>query len=485
MKELVLLMAFSIPTIGAAWQSIGRMVGIPQPAAIASYDAVSSTGKRKSPSVDRRSEDSILNTASRSKLQASSNDLHRNYALAAWALRRHLDYVASFGFQCQSPDKEFNSEVERLMEDWGTRADIAGRHRIGKLIRLNEARATLDGDAGWLLIDQEDGRLQGIESDRIRNPDDATAGKSGNWVHGVRVDKAGKALGYALHSRVENGFAFERVIPAQNLVMRGYFDRYDQVRGISPLAAAVNTLRDTYENIDYALAKAKISQLLGFKVTRDGTGQFAPTAEEGDGYKIDFGRGPVFLDMNPGEDASFLNANTPTNEFQQFMQAAIMLSLKALDIPYSFFDESHTNFFGSRGAWLHYERAARNKREDNQACLDRVTRWLFTLWIRDGKLPSSVDPSRKFWSWIPRGMPWWKPTEEIAGTLAAIGAGLDHPQRACEEADRGDVFENIDKTAEVMKYAQEKLGPYGMALSFMPQPITAQPLEQPPGKVKV
>jgi len=32
-------------------------------------------------------------------------------------------------------------------------------------------------------------------------------------------------------------------------------------------------------------------------------------------------------------------------------------ALKALDIPYSFYDESHTNYSGSRGAWLHAEGA--------------------------------------------------------------------------------------------------------------------------------
>ncbi len=44
-----------------------------------------------------------------------------------------------------------------------------------------------------------------------------------------------------------------------------------------------------------------------------------------------------------------------------------MIAFKALDIPYTFFDESHTNFSGLRGSWLQYERAAIDKRSDQSS----------------------------------------------------------------------------------------------------------------------
>jgi hypothetical protein len=47
------------------------------------------------------------------------------------------------------------------------------------------------------------------------------------------------------------------------------FDRFDQLRGISPLAAAINTLRGTYEGFDYALAKAKVAQMFALAFYRE------------------------------------------------------------------------------------------------------------------------------------------------------------------------------------------------------------------------
>lgn len=450
-------------------------------AATNGYDAIDARGKRKTPAVDRRSEDQILNVSGRSQLLANARDIHRNYALAAWAVRRHLDYVSTFGFQSQTDDQVFNKELEAMVAEHDARIDVAGRHRFAKIVRLLEARAVLDGDCGLLLIDSEDGKVQGIEGDRIRDvlP---SVGLLGSWVHGVRVDEMGKALEYAIAKRTVSGMVFERSVPAKWMLIRGYYDRFDQVRGISPLSAGLNSLRDTYENVDYALAKAKISQLLGFKVTRTGSSEFAPTDTDDqdtgdDKYKIDFGRGPVFLDMDPGEDADFINAATPTNEFREFMLTVIQLTLKSLDIPYSFYDESHTNFFGSVGAINHYKRSAADKIADNQTLLDKEKQWRFSLWIRDGKLtlPKGLDLTRPFWKHISVGMPWWKPTEEIAGIGAAISMGLNNPLSACEEHNT-DFYDNIDATAKALEYSTAKLAPYGMTLSFNP-PAQVPPAE--------
>jgi hypothetical protein len=42
----------------------------------------------------------------------------------------------------------------------------------------------------------------------------------------------------------------------------------------------------------------------------------------------------------------------------------IQTALKGLDIPYSFFDEAHTNYSGARQALLQYEQSADVKRHD-------------------------------------------------------------------------------------------------------------------------
>src|SRR5690606_21078340 len=67
-----------------------------------SYDAIEPKGKRKSPAIRNGSEDSILDAGKRAKLVANSRDLYRNFSIASWMIRRHLDYVASFNFHSRT-----------------------------------------------------------------------------------------------------------------------------------------------------------------------------------------------------------------------------------------------------------------------------------------------------------------------------------------------------------------------------------------------
>lgn len=435
------------------------------------------TKRRAVPKVDHRPEDLILGVTSRSKLLANARDIHRNFAIAAWAVRRHLDYVSTFSFHARSKDAGLNSAIEELLTEWQKRqnCDAARRHRFAKLIRLAECRRTLDGDVGLLKL--RDGTLQGVEGDRIRDPRGDQVAALSEWIHGVRTDAGGAAVQYAIHRRTPSaGFALDRIVPATNLELLGYYDRFDATRGVSPLAAGLNSLRDVYENFDYALAKAKVTQLFAlafYRAASESAGLIDEETAEDDEtdstktrYKVDFGRGPAMLDLDPGDRAEFLESRHPSSEFQQFTTSVIMVALKALDIPFSFFDESHTNFFGSRGAWLHYQTSCRDKREDLVELLDAITQWRLQLAILDGELvlPRSLSIDDLWWEWVPMGMPWWDPSKELRGDLMAVGAGLDTPQRICKERGKGDFFDNVDEIAKAVEYAKSK----ALTLSFDP-----------------
>ena len=148
------------------------------------------------------------------------------------------------------------------------------------------------------------------------------------------------------------------------MIAHGYYDRFDQVRGISPLAAAINSFRDVYEGIDYALAKMKVEQLFALVFTRDGDAAPARIMDGSDdenGYKVDFGKGPVQLDLSAGDNAQFLKTDNPGSNTQQFIEAVLGIALHSLDLPMNFHDPSRTNFFGSRAAWLLYDRSCINK----------------------------------------------------------------------------------------------------------------------------
>jgi capsid protein len=401
-----------------------------------------------------RSEDQEMSPQERQKLISLQRDVQRNFAIARWMIARHLDYTTTFSFQAKTGNEALDDRLEYLVNERWSKAencDIAARHPLRRIIRLAEARRCVDNDCGLLKLTS--GHLQAIEGDRIKSP----PGFDANVIHGVQVDPAGKPLGYAICRRGAgtNSFVFERMVPAKNLYLHAHYDRFDQVRGISPLTAGLNTLRDCYEGFDLALAKMKVSQLFGLSIYRDAAEGGFVTEEDGDGqYSIDFGKGPLFLDLSPGDRAEFLESKSPAVEQQQFFQTMIQVALKSLDIPYSFYAENYTNYSGARQALLQYEQSADIKRADVRDMLDHLTAWRLGLFIQDGELPGvTLDQLR--WEWISKGLPWLDPLKEITAEIQAIDAGLDNPEDIAQRHGKN-FYENIDKIAACRAYADSK-----------------------------
>lgn len=488
---------FSIDCLAGADVRMQSSVDSPAVSQVGGYDAVNPRGKRRSIAPRVVSEDRILQRRRRQKLLATSHDIQRNFAIASWMVRKHLDYVATFDFHVNSDDRTLNNEIELMMAEAceAERLDIGGRFDADQLFRLMELRAVCDGDTGLALL--ASGQAQGIESDLIRTRDTdqrRTGGRDRTkWVDGVRINKrGGRPLAYAVHSRGHGGagYRFQAYVSAANMVHHGFFSRFagDQTRGVSPLAAALNPLRDVYESFDFALAKLKVSQLFALSIYR--TGDQTPTVDhyldsDGDGVddsagtteaapqqEIDFGSGPILMDMEPDERAEVLESKTPSSEMQAFSRVIIDVAIKSLDIPYSFYDESHTNFFGSRAAWLHYDRSCTDKRKRQVQSRKKFARWKLRQLVLNGtlRLPRSIDLVSLPYEYVPRGMPWWDPAKEISGDLAAVGGALDNPERITRARGKGDVYDNIDATARVMDYARQKNVP----LSWAPIPIVVE-----------
>lgn len=391
------------------------------------YDAADPQKKRRNSGTIVKSSDDLLKDQDRRAVTEAQRDLWRNYSVAAWAIRRHLDYVASFTFQPSTGNAELDDSLLRLMRWYSmpTNCDAAGRHSLAQLIRIAETRCVIDGDV--FLMKLSDLTLQGIEGDRVRNavrsvePIDGTNRKS---IHGIEVDQYGRAKAYAVWARNEHGqYIPERRVTASNMLHLGYFDAFDQIRGVSPLASATTAFHDVLEVKEYARLKAKVTQLFALAIHRDG-----PDYDRGDipDYQVDFGKGPVKLDLEPGDKADFLESRHPSTEFQAFITLSLQAALKSLDLPWSFYDEAYTNFFGSRAALIQYQQSCKHKRDRLRHLLDQISYWVITNWILQGviQLPAGMEISDITWEWIPSGVPWWNPEQEINGDILAIKSGL-------------------------------------------------------------
>ena len=430
------------------------------------YDAIDSQGKRKPAQAVIKHEDAALRGRDRRSLQGVGTDLYRNFSMVSWAVRKHLDYNTHFNFQVRTDNEELNNQIEALMKDWSrpNNCDASGRLPFAQMIRLAEARHILDGD--FFFLKRKQGFLNSIEADLIRNKAESSTEEQEGWFNGVKVNKDGRPQSYYLHKRDAYGnYQPLREIPARNMIHLCHFDRFDQVRGISPLAAAYNTFRDVYEGVDYALAKMKVEQLFALVIHSGGTSGTGEYTRNGDGtYDVDFGRGPVKLELDNDDDAKFLTSDNHGSNTQEFIQLVLSMAIKALDLPVNFVDESRTNFFGSRAAWMLYDRSCLAKRGVVLEMLRRVTVWKLRQWIisNDLTLPSGMTILDIDFEWVHVGMPWWDPAKEIAGDVLAIQAGLDNPYRICKERGRGEFEENLRLIAR----AQEKAEELGVALNF-------------------
>lgn len=453
------------------------------------YDAAKTTNRKRQPSNNLGSEDTVLKNADRRLVVASARDVRRNFAVARWAINKHLDFVVSHNFRSRSGDRDFDRKLEKFVERIceADTFDVSGRHPHRRFMRMLEAARTIDGDI--LAIKVAGGYLQAIEGDRVRDggfktyPDET-------WIQGLKIGPYGEVQKFAVHKRTgQNQFEFERAVSANRAIWFGYFDRFDQYRGVPLITSAINTLLGLYDGFDYALAKSKIAQLFALSIYRQaetdwGGGVGDDGDENGSGsatkdYNIDFSKGPIFLDLNEGERAEFLESNSPGTQTVDFWKTLISVSLKSLDIPFSFYDEAYTNFFGAKSALILYQKSAKEKQRDVREFNNKWLKWRLALAQLNGEFefPVGYDPEAMLWQWIPEGVPWWSPKDEVGANVAAIEAGLKSRSQVRMETDGDDWRDVIDELAEEKQYMAEK-GITPVSNNTVNQPAQGQPGNQ-------
>jgi len=147
----------------------------------------------------------------------------------------------------------------------------------------------------------------------------------------------------------------------------------------------------------------------------------------------------------------------------------LQAALKSLDIPWSFYDESYTNFFGSRSALVQYQKSCESKRDDLKETLNRLTGWRISKWLANGviNLPNGFDARGIKWDWIPAGLPWWDPSKEIKGDVLAIENNLRTRSEIRKERYGDNWRDVVRRKAEEDQFLIDTLGPNALSTSSM------------------
>lgn len=407
---------------------------------IGSYSVDVSSNRRREPRSVVASEDDVAKRTTRRKLVSTTRDLRRKFSAVRWAINKHLDFIVPHNFRANTGDAGWDDELEAFVKyaSHKSRYDSAQMHGRKRFMRIMEASRIVDGDVFGMKI--AGGRTQGIEGDRVQDPNNKKKGE--RWAHGIRKNRFGAWDRVAIARRSGTRLIPERVVSASKVIPFGYYDRFDQTRGISPVTSAIQEFGDVYDGFDYALAREKVNQFFSMLITRDSPEDWFPDESDGtntnidkekEPYEIDFGKGPVVLDLDPGDDAKFLHAMGTSTQSREFWDAILGIALKSIDIPFSFFREDFTNFFGSRAALLLYLKACKSKRDDVAEYEDTWLRWRLREGEANGEItiPSGFDVENAIdaWEFIPDGMPWWNPVQEVKANIDAV----DNYQRCRSE----------------------------------------------------
>lgn len=348
-------------------------------------DAIQSTSKRRQPMTAVQSLDAEFKSCGdRDSMIATARNLEQNFSPIRGMTQIDVNMVVGLGPNFQSravvaSDARPADEYNRRREAWikermkPRNFDARGVLNFASALRLVERRLRIDGDIGAVMV--KGGRLQFIEADRIADPPRANQNDKATYVHGVEVDRImapktwhiynrGGSMRYRKNREYVGGVKSERFIHVYDP------ERFDQVRGMSALIAAINDSQDLRETLEAIKGSMKIEQLLGIFFTSDlpksenvnpfgsETNYDVTNAEGGTETRKETLITPSLGSMSllPGEDVKAIQKQTPGAYFDDFTMLVSRWSALAYDMPLEVALQLYTKgtFAALRGALAQY-----------------------------------------------------------------------------------------------------------------------------------
>lgn len=301
------------------------------------------------------------------------------------------------------------------IRSWIVTGEVLGLHRV------------IDGRYAFQLLDPE-------QLDRSKNEDRAEAGTT---VAGVERDRRGAITGYWIlpHS------------PGDPFASNTQSDRFDasevvhvfevefpgQVRGVSPLVAALPVLNNASIAIEARLKQLQVSAMLTAILTSpDGTDAFDgdpnPSLEPG-----------AIIRARPGEDVEVVNG-PQSPDFNAFIKVLYRQIAAAIGVTYEDLigDLEGVNYSSFRGGALTARRKAEATRKVLliEGILDLIFRRWHAIEKLAGRTSAEAEPA-----WIEPAWPQIDPEKEAAGEIALLNARLKSRKEIVEA--RGREFETV------------------------------------------
>ncbi len=379
-------------------------------------------------------EDRAVTALGRENIRLECRDLRRNNTVASGIGGRFADNVVGSGIipQAKTTDPAWNAAAEAYFAEWAKIADYRQRINFWEMQRQVVQARLFDGELGFVLV--ENGQLQPIEAERIRDPKPMVDGV----IDGVAVNANGIRTGYYVHNRDKASGMFTgqsfTLVPAANFKLCANLMRVDQVRGIPDLAPAVDAIKDLGEYLEATLLKAKNEARRFYVVENeagapDGLTRRYETSTAGQTLeKVETGE---IHYLRRGDKMHEIGNATPGETFDPFVEKNLRLIGAALGLPYEFvlLDFSEGSFSSSRAALLQTYRTFTNWQMWLVGCfLQPVWNWVIAKAIKAGTLPVAPVDERSVSQWykVQWQTPeygWVDPQNEAQAHMLEITAG--------------------------------------------------------------
>lgn len=301
----------------------------------------------------------------------------------------------------------------------------------------------------------------------------AVSPKSGGVRLGIETDKFKKPIAYWIRDlhpgdirlNLEQSDAVTRV-DAADVIHLYIIDRWPQTRGIPWMHAAAAKVQDVsgYSEAEIIAARGAASYL-GTIETPEESSSLAEKAPDNT-YQMTLEPG-IWMRLKPGEKATFVSPNRPTNSFDPFMRfmlreisAAVGASYESISHDYSQSNYSSTrlSLLNERDVWKALQwwwirsfRTRLHREWMKMAVLARA--------IPEVDLYQYADAPEKFLraNFRPRGWSWVDPTKEVAAYKDAIKGGFRTRADVIEETGGGADMEDMMTAREAeIEYARNK-----------------------------
>lgn len=443
--------------------------------------------------------DSNVNTIigkSSASVRARIRQLVRDFPYFRRAVRLVTNYAVGDGIKFQACCRDLNGDlltqqnqqIEDVFNFWADEADVAGKLHYYEMMHLAK---TQDMECGEFLIVKTKPRratklpyaLQMYEPEWL---DGAISGNAKNPVaQGIEYDKlTGEVLAY--HLTDPDSWGKSTRIPAPRVIHKFESQRPGQLRGISPLVAAVMMTHSLSDYLGAEVDAAKMAaKWLGSVETLD------PYSIEANGLNEEVNDDRKYIEMEnaiietlePGEKLNLMSNPRPGSNFTAFVKLLLTMLAVVAEVPYELLSGDYTGFSYSTGKisrtdFVQQMRPICSRHIRHFAT--PTTAPLLDLAVLHGflKLPGYwSDPLRYHrFNWQPPGMESIDPGRETKSQIDRMKNNLTSPQEISKARGRdfGDIVRENQEAKKMVEAAGLDWGDVSLALKNNPAAIAEQ-----------